>query len=139
MPEWKPTEVEDVIIALSAEAHLPEQAEIDARDQDRIAAGTALIKDEDRCGGCHKFHDAGTADAAPDLTGYGSREWLLAFIANPAADRFYGKNNDRMPAFAAHPAGSPQNQLSPEAIGLLADWLRHDWDRRAAEREAAEN
>ena len=54
---------------------------------------------------CHKFHDAGTADAAPDLTGYGSRDWLMAFIANPAADRFYGKNNDRMPDFC--PASSP--------------------------------
>ena len=37
-------DVEDVIIALSAEAHLPEQAEIDARDKDRIAAGTAIIQ-----------------------------------------------------------------------------------------------
>jgi len=135
LPEWKPTEIEDAIIALSAEAHLPEQAEIDARDKDRIAAGVALIKDEERCGGCHKFHDAGQGDGAPDLTGYGSREWLLAFIANPAADRFYGKHNDRMPAFAPHEAGSPQNQLSPTTIGLIADWLRHDWNGRAVDHE----
>jgi ubiquinol-cytochrome c reductase cytochrome b subunit len=135
LPEWKPTEIEDAIIALSAEAHLPEQAEIDARDKDRIVAGIALIKDEERCGGCHKFHEAGQGDGAPDLTGYGSREWLLAFIANPAADRFYGKHNDRMPAFAAHEAGSPQNQLSPTTIGLIADWLRHDWNGRAVDHE----
>ena len=73
---------------------------------------------------------------APDLTGYGSRDWLLAFIANPAADRFYGKQNDRMPAFAPHEPGSPQNQLSPETIGLIADWLRHDWDRRAGRKRS---
>ena len=72
LPEWKPTEIENAIIALSAEAHLPEQAEIDARDKDRIAAGVALIKDEERCGGCHKFHDAGQGDG-------GSRSDRLRF------------------------------------------------------------
>jgi ubiquinol-cytochrome c reductase cytochrome b subunit len=127
LTKWKPEEVEDVIIALSAEAQLPDQAEFDLRDKDRIAAGLALIKDEERCAGCHRFHDAGPEGAAPDLTGYGSRDWLLAFIANPAADRFYGKSNDRMPAFAPHEPGSLENELSPEALRLLAGWLRHDW------------
>ncbi|HEX4146104.1 MAG TPA: cytochrome b N-terminal domain-containing protein [Pirellulales bacterium] len=136
LPDWKPEEIEDAIIALSAEAHLPEQAEIDVRDKDRIAAGIALIKDEERCAGCHKFHDAGQGDGAPDLTGYGSREWLLAFISNPAADRFYGEHNDRMPAFAAHEPGSPQNQLSPTAIGLIVDWLRHDWNPRVVDHDS---
>ena len=39
---------------------------------------------------------------APDLTGYASREWLTAFISNPADERFYRDKNDRMPAFAPH-------------------------------------
>ncbi len=54
-----------MIMALSAEAHLPEQAELDAADQQRIAAGVQLIKDEDRCAGCHKFHEAGSAARLP--------------------------------------------------------------------------
>ncbi len=134
LKDWKRDEIEDVIIALSAEAHLPEQAELDARDRERIAAGTKLIKDDSRCAQCHVFYDAGAAGSAPDLTGYGSRKWLVAFISNPAAERFYGQNNDRMPAFADHPPGSPQNELGPQAIELLADWLRHDWNQgRGAE------
>jgi ubiquinol-cytochrome c reductase cytochrome b subunit len=129
LPDWKREEMEDTIIALSAEAHLPEQAELDARDQARIAAGVKLIKDENRCAQCHVFYDAGSAGSAPDLTGYGSREWLMAFIGNPAAERFYGANNDRMPAFCNHPPGSPQNELAPQDVELLADWLRRDWSR----------
>jgi ubiquinol-cytochrome c reductase cytochrome b subunit len=132
LTKWKAEEIENVVIALSAEAHLPEQTELDLGDQDRIAAGVLLIKDEERCAGCHRFYDAGPEGAAPDLTGYGSRDWLLAFVANPAADRFYASNNDRMPAFAPHEPGSPQNQLSPEVLGLLVDWLRHDWNVPAA-------
>ena len=54
-----------MIIALSAEAHLPEQAEIDVRDKDRIAAGIALIQRRGRCGSCHKFHDAGSPTWLP--------------------------------------------------------------------------
>ncbi len=46
---WKPAEIEDVIIALSAEARLPEQVELDRRDAVRIAAGSKLIKDDGRC------------------------------------------------------------------------------------------
>ena len=37
---------------------------------------------------------------APDLTGYGSRQWTIAIIKDPAHKRFYGKDNDRMPAYA---------------------------------------
>ncbi|HEY1785130.1 MAG TPA: c-type cytochrome, partial [Pirellulales bacterium] len=128
LKDWKKDEIENVIIALSAEAHLPEQAEMDARDKDRIAAGVKLIKDDGRCAQCHVFYDAGSAGSAPELTGYGSRKWLTAFISNPAAERFYGENNDRMPAFADHPPGSPQNELGQQAIELLADWLRRDWN-----------
>ncbi len=130
LAKWKPEEIEDVVIALSAEARLPEQADADARDVQRIAAGALLIKDENRCAQCHRFEDAGSGGSAPDLTGYGSREWIMAFVSNPAAERFYGSNNDRMPAFAEHPPGSPQNELSSESIEMLADWLRHDWNRK---------
>jgi ubiquinol-cytochrome c reductase cytochrome b subunit len=82
------------------------------------------------CTDCHKFHDAGDVGAAPDLTGYMSRAWMMDFIRNPAAERFYGDRNDRMPAFAPH--DNPQlNQLDEKSLGLIVDWLRGDWRRPA--------
>ncbi len=109
----------DAIIALSAEAHLPAQRELDQRDQQRIAQGRVAIAETLGCTDCHRFHDAGELGSAPDLTGYGSREWLIGVIRNPAHERFYGENNDRMPAFG--------KRITDREIGLLADWLRGDW------------
>ena len=74
------------------------------------------------CMDCHKFHDNGE-DSAPDLTAYGSREWLIAFISNPEHERFYGDRNDRMPAFGE------EKSLSPDEIELVTDWLRGEWYR----------
>ncbi len=121
---WKPEEIEQVVAALSAEAALPAQQEIDRKDVEKIKRGQMLLKDSDRCAECHKFHEA-NADAtdAPDLTGYGSKQWLSAMIGDPAHERFYGKKNDRMPAFA--------KRLSPKEIGFLVDWLRGDTDGTA--------
>jgi ubiquinol-cytochrome c reductase cytochrome b subunit len=83
------------------------------------------------CTDCHKFHSDGDLGAAPDLTGYMSRQWMIDFISNPADERFYGDRNDRMPAFAPH--GDPQlNQLDAKSLGLIVDWLRGDWRRAGA-------
>jgi ubiquinol-cytochrome c reductase cytochrome b subunit len=119
--------VEDVVYALSAEAKLPyqepENAEAHAA---RLAAGKEAMVDSFNCTSCHKFHDEGELGSAPDLTGYASRDWLRAFIANPAHERFYRDTNDRMPAFA--PAEDPAAaRLTPEQIELLISWLRQEW------------
>ena len=74
-----------------------------------------------RCTECHPFHKPDEDATAPDLTGFGSRDWLIDFISNPAHARFYGKRNDRMPAFGE------DRVLDDHAIGLIADWLRGDW------------
>jgi ubiquinol-cytochrome c reductase cytochrome b subunit len=109
------------IAALSAEARLKAQREMDQRDAALIETGTAaLIGDKMGCMDCHKFHDNGE-ESAPDLTAYGSREWLIAFISNPAHERFYGERNDRMPAYGE------EKSLTPQQIGLVADWLRGEW------------
>ena len=73
-----------------------------------------------------KFRDKGELGSAPDLTGYASPEWLTAFLSNPADERFYRDENDRMPAFAPHP-GDPANRLSAEDLALLVSWLRGEW------------
>lgn len=121
-----------VIKALSAEAALPAQAAIEATEAPLIAEGRELLNHEDmRCTECHKFHNDAEDAEAPNLTGYGSREWIVAFITNPTHERFYGDRNDRMPAFG------DEQTLDEQQMGLLADWLRGDWPR-AGEVAAAE-
>jgi ubiquinol-cytochrome c reductase cytochrome b subunit len=114
--------IEDAAIALEAEAGLSSDARA---DEGRIAAGRDAIVNELTCIDCHKFHDSGEAGLAPDLTGHASRNWLMAFIANPAHERFYPETNDRMPAFAP-------DRLSPDELKLVVDWLRGEWYEPAA-------
>lgn len=125
--EVEQDEARKVVLALSAEAQLPAQRPADQQDAAAIEAGRELIASEVGCTDCHKFHDAGEEGLAPDLTGYGSREWLIGMIRDPNHARFYGENNDRMPAFLEHPDQPLRNRLSAEQIGLIADWLRGDW------------
>ncbi len=119
-------EVELVAAALSAQAKLKVQAEQDQRDAEKIAQGEALLKDDFACIECHRFGGEGEREG-PDLTGYGSWEWLVAFISSPEHERFYPETNDRMPSFAEHLDQPQRNTLTQEQIGILADWLRSEW------------
>jgi ubiquinol-cytochrome c reductase cytochrome b subunit len=120
-----------IAVALAEESGLPRQ---EALDPQQVARGRALLAGEladtvpsgTGCVDCHKWGDAGELGAAPDLTGYLSRQWLLEFIRNPAAERFYPDSNDRMPAFAPHDDPA-LNQLDDQSLGLIVDWLRGDW------------
>jgi ubiquinol-cytochrome c reductase cytochrome b subunit len=127
--------VEDVVLAVSSESGLPGEAVADL--DKRIAAGREIIVNEFSCTDCHKFRDNGELGSAPDLTGYASREWLTAFLSNPAAERFYSDKNDRMPAFAAHPTDPSVNRLSPQELSLIVSWLRHEWYEPASTPDAA--
>lgn len=90
------------------------------------------------CTSCHKFHKEGELGAAPDLTGYGSREWLLGMIGNPQHARFYeADRNDRMPAFAKDQNDPQANLLSVRELHLLVDWLRGEWYLPATEAQSA--
>ncbi len=121
-------QVAQVVAALSAEAGLTRQAPEDRRDAAVIAAGRELIQDDsDGCAGCHKFHDSGELGSAPELTGYSSRPWLIAFISDPTHERFYPDTNDRMPAFAPDAQPASNHLLSAADLAILADWLRRDW------------
>ncbi len=126
--------IRNALFAESGALMMPNDAESAAEinkslEQGRnlISGGLAEILDSGMsCVDCHKFHDAGELGMAPDLTGYMSREWLTAFIRNPANARFYGENNDRMPAFAPH--DDPRlNQLDDKSIEIIVDWLRGAW------------
>jgi ubiquinol-cytochrome c reductase cytochrome b subunit len=121
---YKPEEKEQlkkVIAAVSAEAGLKSQTDVDARDAAMIVEGRSLLKDAMVCTDCHQFREPDENATAPDLTGYASRDWLVRFIRNPGHAGFYGDRNDRMPAFGE------KQVLSEESIGLIADWLRGDW------------
>jgi ubiquinol-cytochrome c reductase cytochrome b subunit len=115
-----------VILAVSAEAKLRAQHSADEHDAAAINEGRALLTNNQvRCTECHQFQKRDEDATAPDLTGYASREWLAAFVYDPAHERFYGKRNDRMPSF-----GKDQ-RLDEHSIGLLVDWLRGDWPEPA--------
>ncbi len=106
-----------IAAALAAEAG----AEV---DPEVLRQGRALI--EKTCIDCHKFHDEGYLGSAPDLTGYGSREWLIGMIGNPSHERFYGHLEDEqaMPAFGQVKDNPLAENLDPKVIGYLADYLR---------------
>jgi mono/diheme cytochrome c family protein len=86
------------------------------------ASGTCYdchaMKVSDDPQGLFKEPSVQMATGAPELTGYGSAEWLHAFIRDPGHKRFYGIHN-AMPAFA--------EQLSGEEFEMLVDWLLHRW------------
>ena len=110
-----------VIAAISAEAQLPSQVAADQKDKATIEEGIALVQNEVKCMNCHSFRKKDEDATGPDLTGYGSRQWLIRFISDASHADFYGEHNDRMPAFGT------KQVLSKHTIGLVADWLRGAW------------
>jgi len=125
-PAGKPP-LTKVIAALSAEAALPRQGAVDKADASVIEEGRKLFESETiRCSECHQFRTKNEDATGPDLTGYGSVEWLTEMIRNPAHERFYGKRNDRMPVFGQ------EGRLDERSIGLLVAWLRSSGDELKA-------
>ena len=107
------------LLADGAELPYEEQLEEDTREELLALYYNDDLKFEDgrSCIECHDI-DSEDEGSAPDLTGYGSREWLIAFIENPEDKRFYGKKNDRMPCYGR------DGKLKDEEIAILVDWIR---------------
>jgi ubiquinol-cytochrome c reductase cytochrome b subunit len=137
---------DEMVKWLSAEAELGFQAEADAELHANVLRGLPADATDDAkqaalleaatetleyfsCLDCHKFHDQGDLGTAPDLTGYGSRQWTIDLIRDPGHARFYeASGNDRMPAF--NPPDEPaRQQLTLQEIGLIVDWMREEWYR----------
>ncbi len=115
-------QLEKVVIALSAEAWLKSQRELDRRDEAIIKEGRELIAGATMsCTDCHQFQKEDEDADAVDLTGYGSHQWLTGFIENPKHPKFYGRKNDRMPAYGE------DKILDAHSIDLLVKWLRGEW------------
>ncbi len=126
---FTPQALQAVAAALAAEAGYPN---LDPR---LVQRGRELLADDSSgCAQCHKFHDSGDLGSAPDLTGYGSREWLVGMISNPGAERFYGHldpEQQAMPAFLAGQEGASAEAVPREVIEALVDWLLADRSRPA--------
>jgi ubiquinol-cytochrome c reductase cytochrome b subunit len=115
-------ELRKVAWAVSAEAGLPGQAATDQEARAEIEEGRALIASgQAECARCHTIGTLSDGDVGPDLTGWGSREWLIGMIHDPSHEAFYGADNDRMPSFGV------EQILTDAQIGMIADWLRGVW------------
>ena len=110
-----------IAVALSAEAKLPSQVATDQTSVALIKQGIGYLEDDIGCIDCHAFGEPDPDADGPDLTGYGSRQWIIDFVKNPGHEKFYPENNDRMPAFGV------KKILTDNEIGLIADWLRGDY------------
>ena len=110
-----------IALALSAEAKLPSQVATDQTSVALIKQGIAYLEDDIGCIDCHALGEPDPDADGPDLTGYGSRQWIIDFVKNPGHEKFYPENNDRMPAFGV------KKILTDNEIGLIADWLRGDY------------
>ena len=121
LPADQKPALDKIIAAVSAEAQLPYRLDADRKNAALIEEGRTLFdSDTFRCSECHQFRKKNEEATGPDLTGWGSHEWLHAFIENPGHERFYGKRNDRMPVFGE------SGRLDSKSIDLLVRWLREE-------------
>ena len=123
VPKLKDDEKEKLkmgIWALSAEAALPYQQKMDLADSAEILKGQEYLKSPLGCSSCHRLRDSSPQGSAPDLVGYGSRQWLIDFISDPSQTRFYGDKNAGMPAFGE------SKILTRKQIEILTDWIREE-------------
>ncbi|MEK9772638.1 MAG: cytochrome b N-terminal domain-containing protein [Opitutae bacterium] len=106
---------------LSDMAELPYQQPLEEEEREELLAlfynDDSDFQDGLACIDCHDI-DSEEEGYAPDLTGYGSDEWTVAFIKNPEEERFYGEDNDRMPCYGR------DTKLTGEEIQILSDWIR---------------
>ena len=111
----------DIARLLADGAQLPYEESLDEDIREELLSlyynDDLKFEDGRACIECHDI-DSEDEGSAPDLTGYGSREWLIAFIENPEDKRFYGKKNDRMPCYGR------DGKLKDEEIAILVDWIR---------------
>ncbi len=121
----KGSDGEAIAAALSAQAQLRSQSREDVEDSVEIAKGIGLI--QQHCTSCHRFGDQGQLGLAPDLTGYGSYEWMMGMVSDPTHERFYRMENDRMPSFARDLARPERNNVSTRELSLIVDWIRGNY------------
>lgn len=117
-PDAKPMpkpDIDAVVAFLASEATAAPSADPTVR------AGETIVKD--RCTSCHLYQgegDDGDEGIAPELSGWGSRAWIAAQVANPATKTTY-RENALDPKRKGH-MPRMDRELSPADIALVADW-----------------
>jgi ubiquinol-cytochrome c reductase cytochrome b subunit len=111
---------QNVVFALSAQAQFLGSRRSISGTVRASPMGARFMRNTDYgCASCHKFR--GCRHRQPRADGWGSREWMIAFINDPEHPRFFGRDNDRMPSFGK------EKSLSNREIEMVVDWLRNDW------------
>ena len=102
----------------------------DPFDQGLVDAGKEIFKSgtlkvgslSSSCVDCHAMKADGDTEllsdggpGVPKLTGYAGRDWLKAFLRNPAHTDFYGEKNTMM-VF-------DEKRISDRELDLLVDWM----------------
>ena len=129
MVQWArkniPLMTEREIEAVSAFViHQPGDPEPAAADPELMALGARVFSSGNSegaqgCVMCHQLDHPEVSGSGmalgPDLTGYGSRDWLAGIIMDSSQPRFYGNQNSGMPKFA--------HRLRNQELQLLTDWI----------------
>jgi ubiquinol-cytochrome c reductase cytochrome b subunit len=95
--------------------------------------GVALFKEN--CAGCHRLGDLGPEPAkasAPDLTGWGTSDWVLSVMDNPDDPKKFGNTPYKGEMVSAvHPPIDPAlaktfKQMPPERRKMIAGFLANE-------------
>jgi ubiquinol-cytochrome c reductase cytochrome b subunit len=111
----------------------------DAPEPDLKKQGLEAFERQE-CTSCHKIADKGDSNEGPNLSGYGSADWLRGMICAPAADSRYGryykdpdKQTGLMPAFYNPESPGAEQALRERNPGLPDSMMMQlsDIDREA--------
>jgi ubiquinol-cytochrome c reductase cytochrome b subunit len=87
---------------------------------------------EQHCASCHRMGDIAPADgkdAAPDLTGFGSKEWARRVLEEPDHDTLFGKTafKEMMPSMTKPPKDPEMAKeftaMKPEDMNAITEFL----------------
>lgn len=115
----------EYLVSLAEHAQVTVDEKLAARGKEILVDGAALASGDeiDACTDCHgglgdPFELGVDNYGYPELNGYGTDQWLKAFIRNPGTPQFYGEKN-QMPAYA--------DKMSDQELDLLVRWLTGDY------------
>ena len=128
----KPENAEDLKAVVEYLVAQRNRAAYDKIDEKLAARGQAILAGDkltdgseltQKCTDCHeklgqKFELSNVGIGSPDLAGYGSADWLKAFLKNPGSEQFYGAKN-RMPSYAG--------KLLENELDVLVRWMTGDY------------
>lgn len=116
-------------IALFKEG-VPPEGPLAMMRNDPETRGEDLFKKE--CASCHRLNDLGPPKekmTAPDLTGFGTRQWIMDVLKEPDADHLFGKTafKEMMPSMVKPPADPAAAEMftamSEADLAAVADFL----------------